>query len=151
MLPVLETVLGPGVAASLARTADLLREDDEALHALALDALAAATVAAGDERSDVVELDVGVLALLFPAVRRRVLRLAFLSSWSPACAVAQVHVSEVDRLVTDWHGQGPVHLPGGGVVHRGCGRLTLVPPATQGDARRSRAQGAGSGGSGGHG
>jgi len=44
VLPVLERELGPGVAASLARTADLLRPDMELLDALAEQALAAATV-----------------------------------------------------------------------------------------------------------
>uniref|UniRef100_UPI00165E88FF TilS substrate-binding domain-containing protein n=1 Tax=Actinotalea sp. JY-7885 TaxID=2758576 RepID=UPI00165E88FF len=77
-------------------------------------------------------LDVEVLAGLAPAVRRRALRLALVASGAPAGAVAHRHVEEVDRLITDWHGQGPVALPGGGVAVRRCGRLTLVPRATGG-------------------
>jgi tRNA(Ile)-lysidine synthase len=32
-------------------------------------------------------------------------------------------VAEVDRLVTDWHGQGPLDLPGQVSAARRCGRL----------------------------
>src|SRR5659263_112932 len=45
VLPVLEHTLGPGVAQALARTADQLREDADALDALAADLLAASLVA----------------------------------------------------------------------------------------------------------
>ncbi|GEA88105.1 tRNA lysidine(34) synthetase TilS [Cellulomonas cellasea] len=47
-LPVLEDVLGPGVAVALARTAALLREDADALDALAAELLAEAALAAAD-------------------------------------------------------------------------------------------------------
>ena len=36
------------------------------------------------------------------------------------------HVGELDRLVTDWHGQGPLHLPGRVAAERRCGRLHLT-------------------------
>jgi tRNA(Ile)-lysidine synthase len=48
---------------------------------------------------------------LGPAVRRRVLRLAVAAAGGSALTSA--HLAAVDALVTDWHGQGPVALPGG--------------------------------------
>jgi len=39
------------------------------------------------------------------------------------------HVAAVDALVTDWHGQGPAHLPGLR-VGRTDGVLRLVPSTT---------------------
>jgi hypoxanthine phosphoribosyltransferase len=120
VLPVLEDVLGPGTAEALARTADLLREDAEVLDALADDALAAA-------RAGGKGLDVGVLAGLPSAVRRRALRAACIAAGSPAGALGRSHVAAVDALVVDWRGQGPVSLPGGLTAARRCGRLTLAP------------------------
>ncbi|WP_159793892.1 tRNA lysidine(34) synthetase TilS [Puerhibacterium puerhi] len=50
-LPVLEAVLGPGIAPALARTAALLRDDADALDALAADLLARATTPELSERA----------------------------------------------------------------------------------------------------
>jgi tRNA(Ile)-lysidine synthase len=113
-LPVLEAAMGPGVAAALARTADLARDDADALDQWA--ATSYADLAAADG-----SLDVAALALLPAAVRRRVLRLASLDAGS----LAAVHLRAVDALVTDWHGQGPVSLPGGRGAQRRYGRLYL--------------------------
>jgi tRNA(Ile)-lysidine synthase len=102
VLPVLEAELGPGVAASLARTADLLRGDMELLDDLADAALADL----GDS------LSVVALATHPDAVRRRVLRLAALAAGSPASELFHEHVMAMDALITDWHGQRWVDLPG---------------------------------------
>ena len=102
MLPLLEDELGPGVAATLARTADQLRADMEPLDDLADEALAGP---AGD-------LPVAALAAAPPALRRRVLRLAALDAGAPAGELFPVHVLAMDRLLTDWHGQRWVDLPG---------------------------------------
>jgi tRNA(Ile)-lysidine synthase len=112
-LPALEDALGPGVAAALARTADLLRADADALDAL--------TDQAYDGAAE--GLDVPTLAALPAAVRTRVLRRAALDAGSPAGDLSAGHVAEVDRLVTDWHGQGPLDLPGQVSAARRCGRL----------------------------
>jgi len=56
-------------------------------------------------------------------VRTRVLRRAALEAGSPAGDLSAGHVGELDRLVTDWHGQGPLDLPGQVSVARRCGRL----------------------------
>ena len=106
-LPALERALGPGVAAALARTADLLREDADALDALTPDL--------PDEPS------CAELEQLPPALRSRALK-----RWAErACgsAVTRAHVDAVRALVDSWRGQGGVALPGGVVVERADGRL----------------------------
>ena len=102
VLPVLESELGPGVAAALARSADLLRADADLLDELA----AEAAVAIGRDGG----LDCARLASLRPALRTRVLH-AWLRSLG-ADDVNADHVAAVGALVTRWHGQGPAHLPG---------------------------------------
>jgi len=116
-LPTLERVLGPGVAEALARSAAQLRDDADLLDTLADELLAAARGADG--------LDVDVLAAAPRALRTRALRTAAIAAGSPAGALVRSHVLALDALVTDWHGQGPVALPGGIAVSRACGRLAL--------------------------
>jgi tRNA(Ile)-lysidine synthase len=116
VMPVIETALGPGVAAALARTADLARDDADALDLWAADAFAAL---GGDG------LDAEGLAALPGAVRRRVLRLAAIAAGTTPGALGAVHLLAVEALVTDWHGQGAVSLPGGRTAVRRYGRLYL--------------------------
>ncbi|MFP5335319.1 MAG: tRNA lysidine(34) synthetase TilS [Actinomycetes bacterium] len=120
VLPVLEAELGPGLAAALARTADQLREDADALDALAADLL-------GGARQDA-DLDVAALAAAPAAVRSRAVRRWLLDAGAPAGSLSREHVLRCLALVEDWHGQGPVHLPGRVVVERRCGRLTFARP-----------------------
>lgn len=110
-IPTLETTLGPGVAEALARTANLLRADADALDSWA------ASVA---DPADVI-----ALKALPAAVRTRVLRRAAIDAGVPAGALTAAHVAEIDALVVDWHGQGAVSLPGGLEAHRGCDRLSF--------------------------
>ncbi|QZN86054.1 tRNA lysidine(34) synthetase TilS [Cellulomonas sp. C5510] len=142
VMPVLERELGPGVAAALARSAELLREDADALDALAAQLLdrARAVAGAGDAPGPAlpepaVALDAAVLAAAPAALRARALRAAAVLAGSPAGALAAAHVRAVDALVTAWHGQGPVHLPGRVEASRACGRLALraAPPAEPAD------------------
>jgi tRNA(Ile)-lysidine synthase len=108
VLPALEKGLGPGVTAALARTARLLRDDADALDTWASQALREAAESAQGERA----LDVRVLAALPRAVRTRVLRRMAIEAGSPPGALAAVHVDAVDALVTAWHGQSHIDLPG---------------------------------------
>ncbi len=77
---------------------------------------------------DEVSLDVVVLAEAHGALRSRVLHRAAVVAGCPPGALAAVHVSALDALVTAWRGQGPLSLPAGVTAHRRCGRLTLAPP-----------------------
>jgi tRNA(Ile)-lysidine synthase len=119
-LPALEAALGPGVAAALARSAALLRADADALDGWAAMAYDDAGGAAADG------LAVDVLARLPAAVRARVLRRAALAAGAPPTDLSAHHVGELDRLVTEWHGQGPLDLPGHIRAARRCGRLHLT-------------------------
>jgi tRNA(Ile)-lysidine synthase len=134
VLPVLERELGPGVAEALVRTAEQLKEDAEALDHMAEEVL-----------EEIVELEeaglsvgVAVLAANPAALRQRIIR---------AVVAHEFHVSlsrqqtlEVARLVTDWHGQKPLDLPGirverlGGRVHfisTAAGPLTGQKPPSE--------------------
>jgi tRNA(Ile)-lysidine synthase len=117
-LPALEKALGPGVPEALARTAGLARADADALDGWAATAYDTARAGPG-------VLAVEALAELPSAVRSRVLRLAALAAGTPGTDLTAGHVAELDRLVTDWHGQGPLHLPGGVRAGRDRGMLHL--------------------------
>ena len=103
VMPVLEEELGPGVAAALARTAESLRPDMEALDALAARAIEEVRGADGIDR--------GRLLTFEPALVGRVLRLAALEAGAVDSELFRVHVQALGDLV---HGvvRGEVQLPG---------------------------------------
>ncbi|WP_229400897.1 tRNA lysidine(34) synthetase TilS [Micromonospora okii] len=74
-------------------------------------------------------LAVAALAGLAPAVRTRVLHAWARELGAPPAALSHRHVEALDAMVTDWHGQGEVHLPGGLRVARRVGRLTVAARA----------------------
>jgi tRNA(Ile)-lysidine synthase len=104
VMPVLEEELGPGVAAALARTAEGLREDMEALDALAEEVYGRVRTTSG--------LDATTLGRWADGVRRRVLRRAAVEAGCPPGELFRVHVLAVDELVTSYRGQTRVELPG---------------------------------------
>jgi tRNA(Ile)-lysidine synthase len=113
VLPLLEDVLQGGVADALARTAAQLREDNDALDAVAAELL----VGVHDE------VPVAAIAGTAPAIRRRVIR-----AWLTRLGVTEItdlQLREIDALVGDWRGQGGVLLRGGLVARRSHGRLRL--------------------------
>jgi tRNA(Ile)-lysidine synthase len=113
-LPALERALGPGVAEALARTAGQLRADAEILDNLSA------------ERPDGESpLTAHELAAMPTAVRTRVLRSAAIAAGCPAGALTAGHVDSVARLVTDWHGQRWVDLPGGVRASRRDGQVLI--------------------------
>jgi tRNA(Ile)-lysidine synthase len=112
VLPLLEAELGPGVAATLARTADLLRADTEYLDALADSALESALASDGVSDGEQVALSVSALEELPGAIRGRVLRLAAVQAGALPAQLFHTHVLAIDKLVSDWHGQKWVELPG---------------------------------------
>ncbi len=98
VLPLLEDVLGGGVAEALARTAAALREDTEALDDLADRAL--------DDAEDGAPVAVAALSGLPTAVRRRVIRRWLLRGGASGLTDKQIRA--VDALVMAWRGQGGV-------------------------------------------
>jgi tRNA(Ile)-lysidine synthase len=116
-LPKLEESIGPGITEALARSADLLRDDADALDGWA------AQVAAN---LDLADLEITALADLPKAVRTRLLRKAIYAAGAPAGSITADHVAAVEAFVTSWHGQGACSLPGGVKVSRISGRLSLL-------------------------
>lgn len=123
-LPTLEKALGKGVVEALARTARLSRDDADALDAWT-DAAERSVRAAADVPAAAGELDVAGLRALPPAVRRRVLRRTAIAAGAPAGSLFARHIEEVDRLVTAWHGQQAINLPGLVEARRQGGRLVI--------------------------
>ena len=117
-LPALEKALGKGIVEALARTAELSRDDADALDAWAAEADPCVRDEAG-------ELLCGKLYALPAAVRRRVLRKALIHAGSPAGSLFARHVEEVDRLITSWRGQRAINLPGRVEARRQGGRLVI--------------------------
>lgn len=102
LMPTMAEVLGPGVPEALARTADQLRADADALDELAEVLLDQARVGTG--------LEIEVLEAAPAALRTRALR-----QWitdSTDSEVGSRIIDQVDALITDWHGQGPVAVAG---------------------------------------
>lgn len=115
----LEQALGPGVAESLARSAELLRDDADALDAWADEASVAVIGADGAAECQ-------GLAGLPRAVRTRIIRRMCLAAGSPGEDLTRDHVLTVERLVSDWSGQGPISLPGRVTARRAYDRLTIT-------------------------
>ncbi|BBH17778.1 tRNA(Ile)-lysidine synthase [Nocardioides baekrokdamisoli] len=113
VLPVLETELGPGVGAALARTADLLREDMEFLDALTDEAWTGS-------------LEVAVLAASPRPIRTRLIRRAALEAGVPSDRLTATHIAEIEALVTQWRGQVGVDVPGSIRVVRREGAIEFV-------------------------
>ena len=117
VLPMLEAELGPGVAEALSRTAELVRDDSEFL-----DRLAAQTSRAAEGLGGTDTLDCAALKSQPPALRRRIIRLWLLAHGLGDLSLR--HISAVDSLVIDWHGQKAIHVPGA-TVTRTAGRLRV--------------------------
>ena len=116
VIPLMEEQIGPGIAAALARSAALLRDDADAL-----DAIASAEIS----RYNLTDLECSELELLPRAIRTRILRGAIYAAGAPSGSISADHIGAVEALITSWHGQGLVSLPGGVKVERISGRLSL--------------------------
>jgi tRNA(Ile)-lysidine synthase len=119
VLPVLEAELGPGVSAALARTAALLRADADLLDRLTDEAWP----------DPAAPLDTTALATLPDAIRTRVLRRAAIAAGASATGLTAAHVAGIDALVTGWHGQRGVDLPGGLAAVRVCDTVAFRRPS----------------------
>ena len=124
-LPVLVKILGQDVVANLARTARLVAADTAVL-----DEQAAAVLAGAVEPDGALCLD--RISGIADALRTRVLHSWARRLGASGSALSHRHVGALDALVGQWHGQGPVALPGGIEVVRRGGRLR---PSTEVGAR----------------
>ena len=129
-LATVEEALGGGVVAGLARSAQLLRDDADALDAIAASqARALVSVEDGGVRT----VDCQALGSLPRAVRTRIVRAMCLGAGSAGEDLDLEHVLAVERLVTAWTGQGPIALPGRVQAMRAYGRLRVAPGTGLGD------------------
>ena len=112
VLPILEKELGPGIASALARTAEILQEDNHYLEAQADIAFHASAKTTNNS----VFLDVEELFQLAPAIRNRVIHNALVMLGAEP---SKTHVDSVSSLLTNWHGQKPLTLPAVRVVRTG--------------------------------
>ena len=103
VLPTLEENLGPGITEALVRTADLLRDDADALDGFANEFFA---------QVDPKNLEVKDLERLPKAIRSRVLRLAIYQAGAPSGSLTAEHIEAAEALISNWHGQKEVSLPG---------------------------------------
>lgn len=110
ILPLMECELGPGIIEALAKSARILREDAQALD---------------DWASQINDLAIEELAALPKAVRARVLRRVIYEAGAPSGSLSAEDIEPVEALISNWHGQGEVSLPGGVKVARISGRLSL--------------------------
>ncbi|HNP55589.1 MAG TPA: tRNA lysidine(34) synthetase TilS [Gordonia sp. (in: high G+C Gram-positive bacteria)] len=121
VLPLMEDVLGGGVAQALSRTADMLAADSEVLDELSSELLDRARGPEG--------LAVAELAAVPEALRTRALR-RWLRDDDEVGELSSRVVAAVDALVVDWRGQGPVAVGGDRrtrrVVARRRGLLVLA-------------------------
>ena len=120
VMPVLERELGPGIAAALARTGHLVREDLDALDDLAEQEYAERDFRAGES--------VASLEAVAPAVLKRVLRLAALHAGCPPRELTHGHVTALEAMV--WKRRGEprdLDLPGHVRAVRRQDVLRLVP------------------------
>ena len=116
-IPTLEKTIGPGISEALARSADLLRHDADALDAWAEREI---------RHLDLADLECEHLSQLPRAIRSRIIRMAIYAAGAPSGSISAEHVASVEALIMGWSGQGPSHLPGGVKVERFSGRLSLL-------------------------
>lgn len=121
VLPVLERELGPGIAAGLARTAELAREDADALDGIASQRLAELLARTPEGAS----LPAPALTALPAALRHRVIRA--LARQEFGAHLGREHALAVAALATGWRGQGPIHVPGIEVSRTGDAILFRAP------------------------
>lgn len=114
LLPLLQT-FNPRIVETLARTADLLREDARALQTEAAILLDEARSPGEDDSST---LSVAALSFALPAVRRRALRLWIERERGSLRRLDRIHLMNVEKLLAGGRGRRTIELPGGGRVEQ---------------------------------
>jgi len=121
VLPVLADLLGPSVVGSLARSAELVRAETDAVDHWARDLVAAQV----QHEGSVVRVDARALGGHPAAVVGRVMLMATAMAGCPQDRVTAVHVRALVDLVLNWRGQGAVDLPAAVEATRVSGTVEL--------------------------
>jgi tRNA(Ile)-lysidine synthase len=128
LLPLLET-FNPRAAEALARAAELLREDSDALERLASELLEEARAKTqaktdeGEKEEGARPMRVEVLASAHPALRRRALRQWLALGRGGLRRLEFAHLVAVEKLLKGTRGGRVAELPGGSIVERRRGLL----------------------------
>lgn len=117
LLPLLQS-FNPRTNEALSRTAELLTDDQDALHHLAVRALTRAKQGAG--------LDAKQLREQAAAIRRRVLRLWLQEERGSLKRIEAVHLGAIEQLLLRNHGGRVVELPGNWKVRLKANYLTIT-------------------------
>jgi tRNA(Ile)-lysidine synthase len=111
VMPVMEAELGPGISRALARTAELFRQDSEALDAMAQELWDTIVIQEGPGHWSV---PVSAVESLPDAVASRVLKR--LAEAPGGGALGYVHIQEMMNLLKNWRGQSELSVPGARVL-----------------------------------
>lgn len=124
-LPLLAETLGEGVIGGLSRSARLLRDDADALDAWAAVEIATHVMNEGVGCS----IEVSALESMPRAIRSRIYKV--MCERCGATELDAAHLTGIDQLITGWHGQGTLNLPGRVNAARQYGRLSVWPPTME--------------------
>lgn len=119
VMPMLERELGPGVAQALARTADQLREDVQALDLWAERKLRKVEVDGG--------WDAAALVTYEPALKHRLIRLAAIQEGAIATELTREHVLAVSEILHGASDRRAIQLPGHVTAYRDGTTLRFKP------------------------
>lgn len=122
MLPLMES-FNPRIVEALSRTAELLRDDSDALESAAKRLLELSTAGGVIEG---IELRTDLLASARPALRRRALRLWLGEYRGDLRRLELVHIRAVENLLVGNRSGRTVELPGGSKVSRTRGLLVFA-------------------------
>lgn len=126
VLAMLENDLGThGITKNLIRTAASAARDADYLDA-ETDAALAAIAGTPKANEWPPTWPVEALASLPSALRLRALRRLLVLHGAKDSELASHHIYEVERLLVNWRGQGPIQVPGNVQVHRGGGEVAIT-------------------------
>jgi tRNA(Ile)-lysidine synthase len=118
VLPVMQQELGEDVVDGLVRSAQLLRIDSEYFVLQVQHEFENCLMEA--------DLDVTKLSHLHLAIRSRVIQHWLLAAGVPSGSLHHSHIKVVEQLISNWHGQKEINLPGEFRVKRSSNRLTIL-------------------------
>lgn len=126
VFPLLRKYFHPDVARTLARHADLAREEDSWWADRINESRPSVYIEQSPGR---IVMDIGVLSGLHPALRRRMLRDAIRTLRGDLMGISAAHILALDGIAMKTEPGRSVHLPGGlrGITENG--RLLLLPGA----------------------
>ena len=111
-IPTLAQALGTDPIPALARSAELAWRDNEALELWALREWEQVRCEIPNGSENTPALSIRCLEPLPHAVRTRIERRFALDNGARHSALSATHMDALDAFVTNWHGQGPLTLPG---------------------------------------